>query len=191
MSSDKQALRQSVRSAFPGAKSRAAQSTALCRHVMAWEPYRRAQVLAGYVPMKHEADVSALLLDALAQGKTLVLPRCDGLGRMSFRRVRSLGELSAGAYGLPEPESSAEMVPLECIDLMLVPLEAVSRQGMRLGKGGGYYDRVLARWRGLSLGSALAHQWVEDLPCGPWDMPLTACADAGGITLFDETRKDV
>ncbi len=191
MSSDKQALRRAIRQAFPGKASRDDQSIALCRHVMAWEPYRRAEVIAGYMPMGHEADVTALLLDALASGKVLALPRCDAPGRMTFRRVNSLEELIPGAYGLPEPTPDAPAVPPADIDLMLVPLEAISRKGQRLGKGGGYYDRVLARWQGLSLGVALAHQWVEDMPCCRWDMPIRACADAEGINLFDKARKDV
>lgn len=191
MSSEKQALRRAVRQAFPGQAIREAQSAALCRRVMAWEPYRRARVVAGYMPMKHEADVTALLLDALSSGKVLALPRCDGPGHMTFHQVNSLEELATGAYGLPEPKPDAPAVPLADIDLMLVPLEAISRKGQRLGKGGGYYDRVLARWQGLSLGVALAHQWVEDMPCCRWDMPIRACADAAGINLFDEARKDV
>lgn len=190
MSSEKQALRRAVRQAFPGSACRMAQSEALCAHITGWQAYRQAQVIAGYMPMKHEADVTPVLLDALACGKALVLPRCDGPGCMTFRRVSSLAEMVRGAYGLLEPRADAPNVPLPCIGLMLVPLEAVTRKGQRLGKGGGYYDRVLARWQGLSLGAALAHQWVEDMPCSAWDQPLSACADAEGITLFYEPRKD-
>lgn len=185
MKREKQALRREIRLAFPGAGSRATQSAALCAHVLAWEAYRLAQVVGGYMPMLHEADVTPILQDALATGKTLVLPRCESPGCMSFHRVRSLGELVPGAYGLLEPDARVEAVPLEKVDLLLVPLEGITHHGMRLGKGGGYYDRALNDRHGLALGAALKHQWVENMPLDTWDMALDACADENGIYLFN------
>lgn len=182
--SEKQLLRRQVRSAFPGQAARMQQSQALCRHVLAWEVYRKAQVVGGYMSMAWEADVTTVLLDALSEGKTLVLPRCQGPGHMTFHRVSSLEEMRPGRYGLLEPEAEAEAIPVEQIDLMLVPLEAATRQGMRLGKGGGYYDRALTHLPGVSLGSVLAHQWVEHLPVEAWDHPLNAGVDMLGIYLF-------
>lgn len=181
---EKQAIRRQVRSDFPGQADRAAQSQSLCSHVLAWPVYRQARVVGGYMPMPWEADVTPVLLDALASGKTLVLPRCEGSGRMSFRQVSSLEEIQPGRYGLLEPEPGAAAVPVEEIELMLVPLEAITPKGMRLGKGGGYYDRVLARFSGVTLGMVLQHQWVESLPVEEWDRPLNAGADMLGIYLF-------
>lgn len=182
--SEKQAIRRRVRSAFPGQDARMAESEALCNHVLAWEVYRQAGVVAGYMPMAWEADVTPVLLDALAGGKTLALPRCEGPGSMTFRRVSSLQALRPGRYGLLEPDDRAELIPVEDISLMLVPLEAATRRGARLGKGGGCYDRAMAHFQGVALGAVLAHQWVEQLPVEEWDVPLNAGADRLGIYLF-------
>lgn len=178
--SEKQLLRRQARSAFPGQAARMQQSQALCRHVLAWEVYRQAQVVGGYMPMAWEADVTPVLLDALSEGKTLVMPRCQGQGHMTFYRVSSLEEMRPGRYGLLEPEAEAEAIPVEQMDLMLVPLEAATRQG----KGGGYYDRALTRLPGVSLGPVLMHQWMEHLPVEAWDQPLDAGVDMLGIYLF-------
>ena len=180
---DKKALRRLVRTRFDAA-SRNVQSERICSHVLAWEVYRRAKVIGGYMPMGHEADVTPILWDALTQGKTLALPRCGCAPEMTFHRVGALEELACGAYGLKEPAPSAPLVAPEEIDLLLTPLEAIDRQGMRLGKGGGYYDRLLGLCPVPALGIALSWQWVEEVPAQPWDRPLTAAADEEGIHLF-------
>jgi len=181
---DKKSIRKAVRQAFPGREERDRQSAALCAQVLAWERYRQARVIGGYMPMAHEADVTPILLDALAAGKKLVLPRCGRPPEMSFHRVSDLAELTCGAYGLLEPPREAENVPPEEIDLLITPLEAIDRRGMRLGKGGGYYDCLLAERSIFTLGMALDHQWAQTLPAESWDRPLRAAAGTDGIILF-------
>lgn len=184
MSASKRKRRRAVRSLFPGEKERNAQNGEMCRHVLGWEAYASARVVGGYMSMAHEADVTPILLDALANGKVLALPRCGKPPEMTFHRVSSLEELVSGAYGLLEPEEDAPMIGPEEIDLVLVPLEAVARNGLRLGKGGGYYDRFLAGYSGVSLGAALRHQWIDTLEGDEWDQPLRAVADEKGIHVF-------
>ena len=83
-----------------------------------------------------------------------------------------------------EPVENAPVVDTGTIDLLLVPLEGISSSGVRLGKGGGYYDRLLAACPALTLGAALSWQWTEDIPRERWDRPLHACTDLGGIHIF-------
>ena len=114
--------------------------------------YRRARVVMGYAAVRGELSVDALMRDALASGKTLVLPRCAPGGRMTARRVRELSALTAGMYGVPEPREDAEQVLPAQIDLILVPGVAFGRGGERLGQGGGYYDRFLPESLAFRLG---------------------------------------
>lgn len=181
---DKAAIRRAVRGAFPGETVRQEESLALCRHVLDWEAYRRARVIGGYMPVKHEADVTPILLDALATGKKLALPRCGKAPEMCFHQVKSLNELVPGAYGLLEPRPDAPVVPSEEINLLLTPLEALTREGWRLGKGGGYYDHLLREKSLLAAGMVMSWQWIKALPRDSWDQPLRAAADAQGIHLF-------
>ena len=184
MSMTKDELRRALRAASPGREARDRESLMLCAHITAWEPYRRARVVGGYMPLSWEANVVPVLQDALSRGKTLALPRCMAEGRLCFHRVESLGSLRRGAYGLLEPEEDAPVVGAEEINLLLVPLEGISSLGARLGKGGGYYDRLLSSCPALTLGAALSWQWTEDIPREMWDRPLHACAGAEGIRIF-------
>lgn len=176
-------IRRAVRALYD-ASLRQEESRLICQHVLAWEVYQRAQVIGGYMPMKHEADVLPILHSALQAGKMLVLPRCGQAPQMTFHRVDDLDKLVSGSFGLLEPAEDAPVIPPEEIDLLLTPLEAITHAGLRLGKGGGYYDCLLAQQSIMTLGIALSWQWVDDLPRDAWDQPLAAAADRQGIHLF-------
>ena len=156
----------------------------MCAHILQSAWYREAQVIGGYMPLPREADVTPVLQDALAQGKTLALPLCAEAPHMTLRRVASLGELVPGAYGIPAPDEDTEIIPVDALDLLLTPLEGIDPRGMRLGKGGGYYDCLLARSGVRTMGCALTWQRTEWIPAEPWDRPLAACADRDGICFF-------
>ena len=184
----KAGLRRTVRAAFPGDDERQAASEAMCRALMDWEVYRRAKTVGAYVPLRREADVWPVLQEVLSSGRTLVLPRVEREGEMTLRRVEELQQLIPGTYGIPEPAPDAPVMAAEALELLIVPLEAIDRRGMRLGKGGGYYDRLLPHTDCLTVGAVLPWQWVESVPCDVWDRPLDAAADPDGIHLF--TGKD-
>lgn len=173
-----------LRSRREGDEARRQQSYMICSHILNSQAYQHAAVIAGYVPMKHEADVMPVLDHALRAGKKLVLPRCGRPPEMTFRRIASLDDLVSGAYGIPEPSLDAEIIPLADADLVLVPLEGIDLQGYRLGKGGGYYDRALAGGQSMTMGCALSWQMVERIPRDPWDEPLKMCAMPNGIIQF-------
>ena len=178
---EKQALRRSVRERYPGPGERDLESLRICSHVLSWPVYHRARVVAGYMPLPREADVLPILADALHAGKTLLLPRVEGERTMTLREVRGLNGLAANRWGLLEPPESAPIAPAGAAELLLVPLEAVDPQGLRLGKGGGFYDALLEKETGVTLGVALSWQRVERVPREPWDKPLDAVVGADGI----------
>ena len=181
---DKAQLRRDIRAAFPGAEARRRESQALCGHILAWARYREARVVGGYIPMAREADIIPVLQDVWASGRILALPRTEEPPYMTLRIVRGMEELETGRFGIPEPSEQAEILPPEQLELLIVPLEGLSRQGVRLGKGGGYYDCLLARTRCFTLGAAMSWQWQLAIPCDPWDKPLQGAADQYGIHLF-------
>lgn len=185
MRAEKQALRQAVRGRFPGREARDGESARICDHIAAWPVYQRARVVAGYIPLTREADVTSILSDALAAGKTLLLPKVEGERRMTLRRVERLSGLVAGRWGLKEPPEDAPIVSAGAAELLLIPLEAVDETGARLGKGGGYYDTLLEETAGVTLGVALSWQWVEKVPRERWDKPLDAVACIEGIRCLN------
>lgn len=156
----------------------------MCRHILECDEYKSARVVGGYMPLAREADVLAVLTDALDQGKVLAMPLCGQAPHMSLRRVDSLDELVPGAYGILEPKENAPIIPVAEVDVLLVPLEGIDRIGIRLGKGGGYYDHLLSGRNVKTIGCALKWQWAEHLPADSWDEPLYACADEDGVHVF-------
>jgi len=131
-------------------------------------------VVAGYMPMRSEIDPRLLMDRLAAAGAFLCLPDVVAEGTpLAFRRWAPDEPLDTGRYGIAVPLPDAEvLVP----DLVLVPMLAFDRQGHRLGYGGGYYDRTIARLRDaghvVAVGLAFSGQVRDDLPVAPHDMRL-------------------
>jgi 5-formyltetrahydrofolate cyclo-ligase len=129
--------------------------------------YQGARTLALYAPIRGEVPTRDILIAALADGKTVCYPLSHVHGRiLSFRAITSELELEPGRLGVREPNNSAELVPVEQIDLFVVPGLGFSRDGKRLGRGGGYYDATLrsASERSRRVGLGFSEQLVEEIP---------------------------
>lgn len=101
-------------------------------------------------------------------------PRCTGPGVMQFHMMAQV-PVERGAFGIPEPSSDApELVP-QALDAVVVPGIAFTRDGFRLGQGGGFYDRYLARIRSDALVVGVCYSWqvVDALPTEAHDMTMT------------------
>lgn len=183
---EKAALRRRIRAGFPGETVRQQESAALCRRIIQWEPYRRAQTVGAYMPLRMEADVTPIIRDALDQGKTLALPRVEDETTMTLRIIRSMEELQIGRWGIAEPGEQAEILEPCKLDLLIVPLEGIDRHGTRLGKGGGYYDRLIAQTACMTLGAVMSWQWQEIIFRESWDQPLMYAADQNGIHVLNQ-----
>ena len=116
---------------------------AIIYHVTRTEEYRRARTVFAFVGCGREIGTRALLERILSEGKELCVPLCTGPGRMECRRVQDLSVLRPGSYGIPEPPPEAPAAVPEDIDLAVVPCVGAAADGRRLGRGGGYYDRLL------------------------------------------------
>lgn len=131
-------------------------------------------VVAGYLPIGSEIDPRLLMDRVAGNGAALCLPVVVERGEpLVFRRWLPGDRLEPSAFGTMAPPGSAEtLVP----DVVLVPMLAFDRGGHRIGYGGGYYDRTLARLRAggdvLAVGLAFSGQVRDDLPVGPNDSRL-------------------
>ncbi len=181
---NKKELRRKLREQRGTRQERDAQSAAICQHILKSDAYSNAKIIAGYAALPHEADITAVLEAALVQGKTVAMPLCGPAPIMTLHRIESLDELQPGQYGIPAPPASAPVVDVQDVELILVPLEGIDPSGYRLGKGGGYYDRLLSQTDACSMGCALTWQLVSEVPRDPWDKPLSTCADMHGIHEF-------
>ncbi len=98
-----------------------------------------------YVSVADEIGTRKILQEALRLHKTVCVPRCIAKGIMTAHRIRSMGDLQEGKYGIPEPRDGCPEIMPDAIDLIVAPCVCAERAGYRLGYGGGYYDRFLAQ----------------------------------------------
>jgi len=131
-------------------------------------------IIGGYWPLPGELNIRPLLQACHAQGHELALPCTPRKGKpLTFRRWTPSDDLKAGPYGTREPyPEKAEISP----NLVLVPLLAFTAYGERLGYGGGFYDRTLAKLKEaqevFACGIAYAEQEAATLPTDEFDQRL-------------------
>ena len=115
----------------------------LCQRVLQTEAYRNSKTIYGYLPFNQEVDLFPLLQKALDDGKQVALPKCFGK-EMRFIQISDLSRIQHSRFGAPEP---IDDFPVACDEsaLVIVPGLAFNIQGYRIGYGGGYYDRFLAK----------------------------------------------
>jgi 5-formyltetrahydrofolate cyclo-ligase len=136
--------------------------------------WKNAGSVLFFAPLPDEPDVWPLLEDALAGAKIAALPRFDSTGNCYVAcQVKNLrSELVPGQFGIREPGAGCVEIPLNRLDLALVPGVAFDLLGQRLGRGRGFYDRLLADVDGIKCGIALDEQVVKEIPTGPSDIRL-------------------
>ena len=194
---EKALLRRSVRSRLNRmtAGETAEQSLAVSERILRLTQWKRARLVLAYLPFGGEFDPSLLLNQAIVQGKELGLPRLKnrttspGLDRnMEFYRVSSLdGPWDNHPYGLREPFPDLPLILPENYTsgeiLVLTPGLAFDGRCFRLGRGGGYYDTYINRFRGrLTLAApAFSCQIVENVPAEPHDRPVDLVVFPEGV----------
>jgi 5-formyltetrahydrofolate cyclo-ligase len=179
MTAEKAVLRREARArlrALPAAE-RAAAEREIARHVWSLPEVEDARHLLLFASLPEEVATGEIAREARRRGVAVAYPRCLPVSfEMSLHRVDDTTRLRAGEYGIPEPDDACPLVLPEEVDVALVPGLAWSRDGTRLGRGAGYFDRLFAspRWRGFRCGVFFAAQEWPALPADPWDAPLHA-----------------
>ena len=147
-------------------------SREICCWLVAEEIWKSASTIALFAPQLREPDIE--LLWSHGKGKEFCFPRVLGT-ELEFRAVEDPKALVTRRWELREPDPETSLpVALEEIDLLLVPGVAFTRSGRRLGRGGGFYDRLLAdpELCAVSFGICFALQVVDNLPTEPHDRPV-------------------
>lgn len=114
--------------------------------------YREASSIFLYVGTGKEPNTAVLIPELLAAGKRVAVPLCRDAGEMDARLIGSPEELRPGRFGIPEPDPRSPCLLPRETDFILIPGLCFDREGYRLGRGGGYYDRYLAGSSAYSAG---------------------------------------
>jgi len=162
-------------------------AAALREHLLATPEVGRAATVAAYVSVGTEPG-TGLLLDALVDaGKRVLLPVLLPDGDLDWAVYDGPGSLSPASFGLLEP--SGPRLGVEAVataDVVLVPGLAVDDTGLRLGRGGGSYDRALARVPVGTFTCVLLHdgETGRPVPAEPHDRRVAAAATPSGVVRF-------
>lgn len=167
----KSALRTLIRDRLKNISTavRAVESIDLCERLKA--QIQSAHAILFFAPLADELDVWPVLELSLALGTTCALPFYDAEKKVYGARVleKLATDIVAGKFGVREPAASCAEMPLTQFDLVLVPGVAFDLQGNRLGRGRGFYDRLLAEASGVKCGVGYDFQLLEKIPAEPHD----------------------
>ncbi|MEO8674831.1 MAG: 5-formyltetrahydrofolate cyclo-ligase [Casimicrobiaceae bacterium] len=159
-----------------GMDDRAAASAAIFARLAALPSFASARTLLLTLPFRSEWDSLPLVRQALAAGKSVVVPRVNATTRMLELHAIADPDRDAapGHQGIPEPLAHCPAVAPALVDWVLVPGVAFDRAGRRLGYGGGYYDRLLPLLspRAARIAGAFDLQIVDRVPSGPHDVTV-------------------
>lgn len=191
MSAETKARKRELRSELIAARARLTQeerlvrSQAVAERLEALPLLAQAQVVALYAPLGTEVDVFAFVRRLGLRGVRAVFPRTTpGQRRLDFAACEPF-ELVRGPLGAAEPPPAASPVDLAAVDAFVMPGVGFSEDGLRLGRGGGYYDvTLMAAPRAARIGVAFELQLRPTLPRDPHDVPLDAVVTEERTLVF-------
>jgi 5-formyltetrahydrofolate cyclo-ligase len=176
----KNAVRASMRAQLQALTDaeRAARSTAACARILKSTAFQSAVCVMLYTPLRSEIDVMSVALEAFRLGKVVCVPRvADGGKSMHAVEIKSIDDesMTSDALGVPAPRSGREIMH-ESIDLVIAPGVAFDVRGGRLGRGGGFYDRFLAKAHRhtATIGVCFDFQLLDEIPTEADDIPVQA-----------------
>ncbi|MBC8949691.1 MULTISPECIES: 5-formyltetrahydrofolate cyclo-ligase [Xenorhabdus] len=148
------------------------------KQAIAHPKIQQADKVALYLSFDGELDTRPLMQQLWQQNKQVYLPILHPFSRnhLLFLRYCADTPLIRNRFNIEEPQLDIRQVlPISELDVMFIPLVAFDCTGQRLGMGGGFYDRTLAKWQQQNfypIGLAHNLQLVEKLPSESWDIPL-------------------
>ncbi|MFE8702469.1 5-formyltetrahydrofolate cyclo-ligase [Cytobacillus sp. FJAT-54145] len=137
--------------------------------------WQKSKVIGITISNPPEVDTFQIIRKAWEENKTVVIPKCDPKARvMNFRTLTAFNQLETVYSGLLEPiEEMTKETNSNEIDLLVVPGLAFTREGYRLGFGGGYYDRYLGSYNGKTVSLAFHQQILDHIPVEEHDLPVS------------------
>lgn len=153
------------------------------RNVFFHPAYRQAEDILCYLDIRREVGTRGIIEKAWKDGKRTWIPKVMGK-EMEFFRLTAWEDLSPGAFGIPEPKDGERFQEKQ--GLVVLPGTAYDASGYRIGYGGGYYDRYLAKHPELTkMGIGFSFQLFQTLPKEPCDIPVDIVITEEGVNQME------
>lgn len=157
-------------------------SEKIAQHILACDTYKNAKLIMGYLAFGKELSVDRVLLQALADGKRVVVPFITSATEMEAAVFTGMDNLSFDRFRIRCVAEPAQLIAPNAIDLILVPGVAFGRDGSRMGMGAGYYDRFLLRaTQAITMGVAYDMLLQQNLPMDEYDIPVQYLVSETGV----------
>lgn len=153
------------------ATEKRAADAALCEKIAVTDAFLGADLVLLFCPMRGEPDLLPLARAAAARGARIAFPRCEG-GVMTFYEVANEGDFAPDQFGIPSPKATLPVARTSEKTLCILPGLAAGRDGTRLGYGGGFYDKFLATFPGITLFPIYNCLLFDTLPHEATDRPV-------------------
>ena len=167
----KKILRREIRArkAEMAGDQKASAAAVIASRIEALPEFAAAHTVLAYCSMPDEAGTEVLIARMYGQ-KRIVLPVVRG--DILELRLYEPSKLNTGYKGIPEPSDEADVISPDDIDLAIIPGMAFDYEGHRLGRGGGFYDRLIPLLHCPLVGICFSCQLVPDVPVEPFDRSL-------------------
>ncbi len=160
------------------AVDRDTQSLYVCLQVIGTAEWQQAETVLLYAALPDEVNLQLLMDDARGSGKQVILPVVDG-DSLRLRKYDPQHTEVRGKYQIEEPtEACDELTDFSKIDLAIIPGRAFSRKGHRMGRGKGYYDKLLSEMNCPKWGVCFTCQLQKMVPCDEWDIRMNKVVTA-------------
>jgi 5-formyltetrahydrofolate cyclo-ligase len=182
-------MRDRLRAMSPALRAEA--SLVICQIAANLPAFVAGRCVALFAPLRLEPDIHPLIEEAWAQGRRVVLPLMIKHGttpQLDWHEITNWDEVVVpGPFGLREPDPlRCPRVPMAELDCVFVPGVAFDQTGLRLGRGGGFYDSFLDQAPAAlpCIGVMFAMQKVAQLPGEPHDQALRSVVTEEGLEVF-------
>ncbi len=131
--------------------------------------FQKAKTILLYYSLNDEVNTHPFI-DKWCKQKSIILPKVIG-NELDLKKYDGPKNLEKGAYGIEEPVGES-FSDYQAIDLAIIPGMAFDNRGNRLGRGKGYYDRLLPKLSAYKIGICFPFQLVEEVPADQSDIPM-------------------
>lgn len=156
---------------------RTKKSELIKKEVFATEEYKKAKAVFCYVSTEYEVETWELIKESLTDKKEVTVPVITNYKNrnMIASKITNLTNLEKNKWGIYQPKKpSLNPVDKNLLDLILVPGLAFDKEGNRLGRGKGFFDKFLAEIKDIPVfGLAFSFQLFNSLPTSKFDIPVT------------------
>lgn len=177
-------LRKRIRGLRRGLSEEERRSAALtvAEKLLSLGELKAAKYVLCYMPMRYELDILPAVGGLKSRGAVPVFPLCVEDGGLKLYVPAEENGFVTGAYGILEPNTgTAREIPAEELDAIILPAIGFDRKLRRLGQGGGYYDRLLARTNCFTVAVGFDCQLVDEVPTEPTDRKVDAVVTPGAV----------